>query len=193
MADDIPFANGAGPAPRRQQRRMYGAPFGALPDIQFNPGSAPRQGGVNALAAQGVNVIASPFGSMPTAGLTPPTSAPSQYGDASSAALPQATNMLASQPALVEPPPQFTIAPTDDPETPQGPLTWPPPQNTDANPHAVAEWLGLKIPRMRAPSVYDRQPSLTSPDDDTGASPASQSPMPTDSIRALMQTVRRRF
>jgi hypothetical protein len=56
MADDIPFANGAGPAPR-PRRRMYAAPFGALQndagDIQFGNGTgpAPREP-VNALAVR---------------------------------------------------------------------------------------------------------------------------------------------
>jgi hypothetical protein len=64
MADDIPFANGRGPAPRR---KMYAAPFGSLqndaPPIQYGDGqTGPTQGGINALAAKGINPIASPFG-----------------------------------------------------------------------------------------------------------------------------------
>jgi hypothetical protein len=84
MADDIPFANGRGPAPRR---RTYAAPFGGLqsadsPDIQYGNGTgpAPRQGGVNALAAQGINPIAAPFGALPTAGLTPEPPPPPNAG-----------------------------------------------------------------------------------------------------------------
>jgi hypothetical protein len=81
MADDIPFANGAGPAPR-PRRRMYAAPFGALqndaPDIQYGNGAAAP---VNALAAR---PIAAPFGMLPTAGLTsepPPPSSTSAPPD----------------------------------------------------------------------------------------------------------------
>jgi hypothetical protein len=71
MADDIPFANGAGPSPTR--RRQYAAPFGALQNdtsIQFGDGQmgpAPREP-TNALA---MRPIAAPFGMLPTAGLTP--------------------------------------------------------------------------------------------------------------------------
>jgi hypothetical protein len=42
------------------------------PDIQYGNGSiGPTLGGINALAAQGVHPIASPFGMLPTAGLAP--------------------------------------------------------------------------------------------------------------------------
>jgi hypothetical protein len=86
MADDIPFANGAGPAPRR--RRMYAAPFGALqmdaPSIQYGNGSVgPTQGGINALAAQPVRPIAAPFGTLPTPTYDPPPSSePMPYAPA---------------------------------------------------------------------------------------------------------------
>jgi hypothetical protein len=67
--------------PSSTRRRMYAAPFGALqtnaPSIQYGNGSiGPTQGGINALAAQGINPIASPFGSVPTAGPTPDPPAP---------------------------------------------------------------------------------------------------------------------
>jgi hypothetical protein len=125
MADDTPFANGAGPAPRR---RMYAAPFGMLqtdtPPIQYGDASSgPTQGGINTLAARGINPIASPFGMLPTAGFTsqppPPATLPAP------APQPIAAPFGALQSAPM-PPPQFNTGPAGDAAS-QGPQTWPPP------------------------------------------------------------------
>jgi hypothetical protein len=61
--DDIPFANGAGPAPRR---RMYAAPFGSLqtadpPSIQYGDrriaGRAARLAEVPSMQAVGAPLL----------------------------------------------------------------------------------------------------------------------------------------
>jgi hypothetical protein len=164
------------------RRRMYGAPFGALQSagspIQFgDAGSAgpPAPSGVNALASSPPQPIAAPFGALQT---------PSIQYDNPSGPAPDPINTL-SAPASA--PPQFAIAPTGDPATtPQGPLTWPPPENTEDDPTAVARWLGLPDTRIHVPSVWDyasQGPTASQ----------SQDSIPTDSIKALMQSVRRRY
>jgi hypothetical protein len=73
MADDVLFANGRGPAPRR---KMYAAPFGSLqnatPPIQYGDASSgPAPSGGNALASS-PQPIGSPFGALQGAPITPP-------------------------------------------------------------------------------------------------------------------------
>lgn len=135
--DDIPFANGAGPAPRAR-RKMYASPFGMLqtdsPPIQYGNGTdpAPRQqsgvdpamqpGGINALASSPPpQPIAQPFGMLPTAGFTsqppPPPTPPAP------APQPIAAPFGALQSAPM-PPPQFNISGPAGDAASQGPLTW---------------------------------------------------------------------
>jgi hypothetical protein len=109
MADDIPFANGRGPAPRR---KMFAAPFGALQndagDIQFGDGRTgplPRP-----------RMFAAPFGALQA------DSPLIQYGNGSTGPSPrEPTNALAQErppaspfgiapPGTIPPPPPSVIA-----------------------------------------------------------------------------------
>ena len=121
MADDIPFANGRGPAPRR---KMFAAPFGALqsadsPDIQYGDGRtgpAPREP-VNALAAR---PIASPFGMLPTAGFTSQPPPPSVYDPAPTLAQdrPPASPFGIAPPGTIPPPPSVNAQPPPESSSP---------------------------------------------------------------------------
>lgn len=178
------------------RRRMYAAPFGALsndsPPIQYGGTGPTPQLPTNSLA---VRPIAQPFGMLQGAPLdnSPGPAPPAmQFGGINALAAPPAP---APQPIaapfgglqgapLDYSPPQLTVAPTGDPATtPQGP---PPPENTEDDGLDLARRLGLPDTRVKVPTPYNPAPY-----DDTPA--ATQSAAPVDSIKALMQTVRRRY
>jgi hypothetical protein len=183
MADDTPFANGAGgPAPR-SRRKMYASPFGALsndsPPIQYGTGPTPQLP-TNSLA---VRPIAQPFGMLQGAPLdNSPGPAPPQQGGFDPA-MGGGINTLAAPPPA--PAPQPIAAPFGGLQG--APLDYsPPPENTEDDGLDLARRLGLPDPRLKVPTPYNPAPY-----DDTPA--ATQSAAPVDSIKALMQTVRRRF
>jgi hypothetical protein len=124
MADDIPFANGRGPAPRRQ--RMYASPFGSLQndagDIQYGNGTGPLPR---------PRMFAAPFGALQT------DSPLIQYGNGSTGPSPrEPTNALAQERPPASP---FGIAPPGTiPPPPPNVITQPPPESSSPPPNVPA-------------------------------------------------------